>query len=157
MKTILMAVGTMANTSLRAVTEKMVERIEHFMPFEYRELADVKATRSMTEERQKEAEGQRILASIGPGDCVMLLDEHGKMLTSREFADDVQRKMLTLQRNLVFIVGGPYGFSPAVYARANGRLALSRMTMTHEMARMFFAEQLYRAVTIIKGLPYHHD
>lgn len=123
-----MAVGTMADTSLRAVTEKMVERIEHFMPFEYRELADVKATRSMTEERQKEAEGQRILASIGPGDCVMLLDEHGKMLTSREFADDVQRKMLTLQRNLVFIVGGPYGFSPAVYARANGRLALSRMT-----------------------------
>lgn len=157
MKTILMAVGTMADASLRAVTEKMVERIGHFLPFEYRELADVKATRSMSEEKQKEIEGQRILAAIAPGDYVMLLDERGKMLTSREFAADIQRKMLTLQRNLVFVIGGPYGFSPSVYARADGRLALSRMTLTHEMARMFFAEQLYRAVTIIKGLPYHHD
>ena len=157
MKTILMAVGTMADASLRTITEKMVERIGHFMPFEYRELADVKVTRSMSEAKQKDIEGQRILAAIAPGDCVMLLDERGKMLTSREFADDVQRKMLTLQRNFVFIIGGPYGFSPAVYARADGRLALSRMTLTHEMARMFFAEQLYRAVTIIKGLPYHHD
>ena len=88
---------------------------------------------------------------------MILLDERGKMLTSREFADDIQRKMLMLQRNLVFVIGGPYGFSSDVYTRADGRLALSRMTMTHEMARMFFAEQLYRAVTIIKGLPYHHD
>ena len=157
MKTILMAVGTMSDTSLRTITEKMVDRIGHFMPFEYRELADVKATRSMSEDKQKDIEGQRILAAISPGDCMILLDERGKMLTSREFADDIQRKMLMLHRNLVFVIGGPYGFSSDVYTRADGRLALSRMTMTHEMARMFFAEQLYRAVTIIKGLPYHHD
>lgn len=157
MKTVLMAVGTMADANLRSVTEKMVERIGHFVPFEYKEIADVKTSRSMSEAQQKEAEGQKILAAIAPGDYVVLLDERGKMFTSREFAADMQRNMVTLQRNLIYVIGGPYGFSEAVYARANARIALSRMTLTHEMARMFFAEQLYRAMTILRGLPYHHD
>ena len=157
MKTVLMAVGTMTDTSLRLLTDRMVGRIGHFTPFEYREIVDIKNTRSMNEAQQKEAEGKRILASLAPGDCLILLDERGKMFSSREFAEDIQRRMLTQQRNLVYVIGGPYGFSDAVYARADGRIALSRMTMTHEMARMFFAEQLYRAMTIIKGLPYHHD
>ena len=98
-----------------------------------------------------------MLASIERGDKVILLDERGKMFTSREFAGELQDSMLTLQRSLVFVIGGPYGFSKAVYDRADKLLSLSKMTMTHEMVRLFFIEQLYRAMTIIKGEPYHHD
>ncbi|MDE5750353.1 MAG: 23S rRNA (pseudouridine(1915)-N(3))-methyltransferase RlmH, partial [Duncaniella sp.] len=102
-------------------------------------------------------EGQAILAALQPSDMVVLLDERGRQLTSREFAGEIERGMNAGLKRMVFIVGGPYGFSPEVYARAAKQLSLSRMTFTHEMVRLFFAEQLYRAMTIMRGEPYHHD
>ncbi len=111
----------------------------------------------MTEDRQKEAEGAVLLSSVTPKDYVVLLDERGKEFTSREFASYVDRRTVSLAGNLVFVVGGPYGFSQDVYDRANDKISLSRMTLTHEMVRLFFVEQLYRAMTILRGEPYHHD
>jgi 23S rRNA (pseudouridine1915-N3)-methyltransferase len=111
----------------------------------------------MTEDKQKELEGERILAATERNDFVMLLDERGKELTSREFADFIAKKAVMLPRNLVFVIGGPYGFSPAVYERADSKLSLSKMTFPHELIRLFFVEQVYRACTINRGEPYHHD
>lgn len=127
------------------------------MNFQTVTIPDVKTTRSMTEQKQKEAEGQSILSSIDSRDCLILLDEKGKEFTSREFASYYERMTLSLPGKLVFAVGGPYGFSKEVYERANDKISLSRMTLTHEMVRLFFIEQFYRAMTIIRGEPYHHD
>ena len=98
-----------------------------------------------------------MLSVIGGGDVVVLMDERGATPTSRQFAIELDKLMVNTQRNIIFVIGGPYGFSPAMYARANRKLALSAMTLTHEMARLFLAEQLYRALTILRGMPYHHD
>ena len=111
----------------------------------------------MSGQRQKEAEGSVILSSVDARDLVILLDERGKEFTSREFASYIDRRTLSLPGNLVFVIGGPYGFSQQVYDRANDKISLSRMTLTHEMVRLFFVEQLYRAMTILRGEPYHHD
>ncbi len=111
----------------------------------------------MTEERQKELEGEAILSTLMPGDYVVLLDERGDELTSRQFSTYMDKRMSTVARRMVFIVGGPYGFSQKVYDRADSKLSLSRMTFNHEMVRLFFVEQLYRAMTILRGEPYHHD
>lgn len=137
--------------------ERYVKRLVHYVPFQVITLADVKNTRSMTEERQKEAEGVTILSAVTAKDFVILLDERGKEFTSRDFASYIDRRTLSLPGNLVFVVGGPYGFSADVYERANDKISLSRMTLTHEMVRLFFVEQLYRAMTILRGEPYHHD
>ena len=106
---------------------------------------------------QKQREGKSIIASLQPGDLVTLLDERGAELTSRQFAGEIERGMVSGLKRMVFVIGGPYGFSPEVYARADRKLSLSRMTFTHEMVRLFFAEQVYRAMTIMRGEPYHHD
>jgi 23S rRNA (pseudouridine1915-N3)-methyltransferase len=111
----------------------------------------------MTEDKQKELEGEKILASTERNDFVVLLDERGRELTSREFATFIDKKAVTLPRNLVFVIGGPYGFSKSVYDRADSKLSLSKMTFPHELVRLFFVEQLYRACTINRGEPYHHD
>ena len=111
----------------------------------------------MTEERQKELEGEAILSTLMPGDYVVLLDERGDELTSRQFSTYMDKRMSTVARRMVCIVGGPYGFSQKVYDRADSKLSLSRMTFNHEMVRLFFVEQLYRAMTILRGEPYHHD
>lgn len=111
----------------------------------------------MTEQKQKEAEGALILSSVDSRDFVILLDERGKEFTSREFATYIDKKTLSLPGNLVFVIGGPYGFSKEVYERANDKVSLSKMTFSHEMVRLFFVEQLYRAMTILRGEPYHHD
>ena len=110
----------------------------------------------MSEEQQKKLEGESILKFLQPSDTVILLDEHGKEFRSIEFAQWLQKQQNTVRR-LVFVIGGPYGFSPAVYQRANGKVSLSKMTFSHQMVRMVFTEQLYRACTIIKGEPYHHE
>lgn len=157
MKIILLTIGKTTDRAIAPLIDRYVERIRHFAPFEYRVLPDVKVSKSTTEDRQKELESEAFLACIASGDRVILLDEHGKTPTSRHFAQSIDRMMSTVPQNIVFIIGGPYGFSPAIYARANDKLALSAMTLTHEMARLFFAEQLYRAFTILRGLPYHHD
>ena len=106
---------------------------------------------------QKEKEGEMILRSLNDSDEVILMDEHGKEYSSVEFASQVEKKMASGLKRLVFVIGGPYGFAPAVYARANGKISLSRMTFSHQMVRLIFTEQLYRAFTILKNEPYHHE
>lgn len=137
--------------------EKYVKRLAHYVPFQFVTIPDVKTTKSMTEQRQKEVEGGAILAAVDARDFVILLDERGKEFTSREFAAYIDKRTLSLPGNLVFVIGGPYGFCQEVYDRANDKISLSRMTLTHEMVRLFFVEQLYRAMTILRGEPYHHD
>jgi 23S rRNA (pseudouridine1915-N3)-methyltransferase len=157
MKIILLAVGKTTDRGLADLIAKYVKRIGFYAPFELRELPDIKTTRAMTADKQKELEGEKILGMVRPGDRLVLLDERGKLMTSREFAEDIDRNMVNLQRDLIFVIGGPYGFSQDVYARANAMLSLSRMTFSHEMVRLFFVEQIYRAFTILRGEPYHHD
>ncbi len=120
-------------------------------------IPDLKSTRGITEEVQKQKEGAGIMASLQPGDHVCLLDERGIEMTSREFATMIDRRMNQGLKRLVFVIGGPYGFSQGVYSRADSKMSLSRMTFTHEMVRLFFVEQVYRAMTILRGEPYHHD
>lgn len=157
MKIILMVVGKTTSANLRSGIEEYARRINRYFPFEIVEIPDVKSSKKLTEEKQKEAEGTAMLTKIQPGDFVVLLDERGREMTSREFASDLERKAVSLPRQLYFIVGGPYGFSPEIYARANEKLSLSKMTFPHEMVRLFFTEQLYRAFTIQRNEPYHHD
>lgn len=157
MKITLLAIGKTGTKYLQEGIEQYTKRIGHYVPFEFKILSDVKTTRSLTVDKQKTMEGDIFMSSIMPGDVVVLLDERGKEMTSREFAGYLDRKMVTVARNLVFIIGGPYGFSKEVYDRANEKLSLSKMTFSHEMVRLFFTEQIYRAMTILKGEPYHHD
>lgn len=152
----LISVGRMQEAPLRELAERYMARIPRYMPFEAVVIPDLK-TRTPNTEQQKLREGEAILARVAPGDFVVLMDERGKEFSSRELAEFIDRKAQTLSRNLTFIIGGPYGFSPAVYERADLKVALSRMTFTHEMARTLTCEQLYRAMTILRGEPYHHD
>ena len=147
----------MNDAPLVQAVEKYVKRLVHYIQFQFINIPDIKTTRAMTEQRQKEAEGALILSSVDSRDFVILLDERGKEFTSREFAAYIDKKTLSLPGNLVFVIGGPYGFSSDVYDRANDKVSLSKMTFSHEMVRLFFVEQLYRAMTILRGEPYHHD
>ncbi len=132
------------------------ERIGHYMPFEVLTIPELKNTKSMPEEQQKEREGEQILKRLQATDTVVLLDEHGKERRSLEFATWLEKKQHTARR-LVFVIGGPYGFSPALYDRADEMISLSMMTFSHQIVRLVFLEQLYRACTIIRGEPYHHE
>jgi 23S rRNA (pseudouridine1915-N3)-methyltransferase len=156
MKTELLLVGKTVNKHFIAGINDYIERTNHYMPFNITVIPELKNTKALTEEQQKEREGDLILQKLQSSDTVVLLDEHGKELRSIEFADWLQRKQNTTRR-LVFIIGGPYGFSKAVYERANERLSLSKMTFSHQMVRLIFCEQIYRACTIIRGEPYHHE
>lgn len=149
--------GRTRDKSIAGSIEKYALRIPHYVPFEIVCLPDVKTTSKTTEMQQKELEGRRFLEAVAPADFVVLLDERGREYTSREFADFLSRKAVELPRNLVFVIGGPYGFSQEVYSRADGKISLSKMTFPHELVRLFFVEQVYRAQTIIRGEPYHHD
>lgn len=152
-----MAVGKTTQPIIRQGTDQYLERLRHYLPVETEIIADIKKTASLTFDKQKELEGDAILKRIEPGDRLILLDENGREMTSREFASFMEKQMASGVKRLVFAVGGPYGFSPAVYSRADSKLSLSRMTFNHEMVRLFFAEQLYRAQTILRNEPYHHD
>lgn len=156
MKTELILVGKTVNKHFIAGINDYVERIGHYMPFAITIIPELKNTKSLSEEQQKEREGEQILQKIQSSDTVVLLDEHGKEFRSIEFADWINKKQ-NIARRLVFVIGGPYGFSDAVYKRANELISLSKMTFSHQMVRMIFTEQLYRACTIIKGEPYHHE
>lgn len=156
MKTELILVGKTSDKHLASGIEDYCERISHYMPFVITVIPELKNTKSLTEEQQKEREGELIMSRIQSSDCVILLDEHGKEYRSLEFAQWLQNKHNTVRR-LVFVIGGPYGFSNLVYKRANEKLSLSRMTFSHQMIRLIFTEQIYRACTIIKGEPYHHE
>ncbi len=142
---------------MRHGVQKYTDRLTHYTPFELIFLPDAKNVKNMTQQQQKVAEGKAILGVVEPSDVVILLDENGQELTSRQFAKFIEKHSISGARRLIFIIGGPYGFSDEVYERANGKLSLSRMTYSHQMVRLIFAEQLYRAHTILKGEPYHHD
>ena len=156
MKTELILVGKTINKHFIAAIDDYVDRIGHYMPFSMTVIPELKNTKSLTEEQQKEGEGRLILKSIQPQDTIVLMDEHGAEYTSMDFAAWLQKKTLNARR-LVFVIGGPYGFSQAVYDRANEKISLSKMTFSHQMVRLIFTEALYRACTIIKGEPYHHE
>lgn len=157
MKITLLAIGKTNTKYLQEGIEQYIKRLSHYIPFEFKILPDVKTTKGLTQEKQKGMEGQMFLNCIQSGDVVVLLDEKGKEMTSREFSVYLDKKMVTVAKNLIFVIGGPYGFSQEMYNRANEKLSLSKMTFSHEMIRMFFIEQIYRAMTILKGEPYHHD
>ncbi|MGN0225827.1 MAG: 23S rRNA (pseudouridine(1915)-N(3))-methyltransferase RlmH [Prevotella sp.] len=156
MKVELIVVGKTTDKLLSKAIEDYTGRISHYMPFSITVIPELKNTKSLTEEQQKEKEGQLILKAIQPSDTLVLLDEHGKEFRSIELASWLEKKKST-SRKLVLLIGGPYGFSPDVYARGNERLSLSKLTFSHQMIRLIITEQLYRACTIIKGEPYHHE
>ena len=156
MKTLLILVGKTTDKHFQAGISDYAERISHYMPFDIVTIPELRNTKSLSEDQQKTAEGELILKQIQVSDTVVLLDEHGKEQRSVDFARWLSQKQQTARR-LVLVIGGPYGFSPEVYARANEKLSLSQMTFSHQMVRLIFTEQLYRACTIIKGEPYHHE
>ena len=156
MKTELIVVGKTTNKHFIAAINDYLERIGHYMPFSVTVIPELRNAKSLRQQQQKDKEGEAILRLLQPSDTVVLLDERGKEPRSIELADWLQRQQQTARR-LVFIIGGPYGFSQQVYSRADSILSLSRMTFSHQMVRLIFVEQLYRACTIIKGEPYHHE
>lgn len=155
MKTELIQVGKTVNKHFIAGIDDYHSRINHYMPFNITTIPELKNTNALTEQQQKMKEGELILKHLLPSDTVVLLDEHGKEFGSVEFADWIERQQQSARR-LVFVIGGPYGFSEDVYKRTNHKISLSKMTFSHQMVRLIFCEQLYRACTIIKGEPYHH-
>ena len=156
MKTELIVVGKTTNKHFIAAINDYLERIGHYLPFSVTVIPELRNAKSLSQQQQKDKEGEAILRLLQPSDTVVLLDERGKEPRSIELADWLQRQQQTARR-LVFIIGGPYGFSQQVYSRADSMLSLSRMTFSHQMVRLIFVEQLYRACTIIKGEPYHHE
>jgi len=157
MKLKLIAVGKTVEKYLQQGVGIYADRLGHYASFEMVELADLKQTSSLSREQIKEKEGENILKNVRSSDFLILLDERGKMLSSKDWARDLEQKSAHLSRDIVFVIGGPYGFSEAVYSRADDKLSLSKMTFSHQMVRLIFLEQLYRAFTIIKGEPYHHE
>ncbi|MDR0572533.1 MAG: 23S rRNA (pseudouridine(1915)-N(3))-methyltransferase RlmH [Tannerella sp.] len=157
MKVVLLVVGKTDSGSWDRALDDYTGRLKHYIPFETEVIPDVKNVKNMTELQQKEQEGRLILKSLQGGDCCILLDERGKEYTSKQFASYIDKKMQAVPGRLVFVTGGPYGFSDDVYARASERLSLSKMTFSHQMIRPIFIEQLYRAMTILRGEPYHHE
>lgn len=156
MKIDLILVGKTTGKLFDTGIHDYVDRIGHYLPFEMTIIPELKNTKNLTEDQQKQQEGELILKRIDSSDVVVLLDEHGKEFRSIELSTWLEKKQQTTRR-LVFVIGGPYGFSPAVYSRANERISLSKLTFSHQMIRLIFVEQIYRACTIIKGEPYHHE
>lgn len=156
MKTKLLVVGKTNDKNITKGIDDYVGRVKHYMPFDIAVIPELKNTKSLTQSNQKEMEAEQILKRLQPSDTVVLLDEHGKEYRSIEFAKWIEKQQQTA-RSLVFIIGGPYGFADSVYERSNAKLSLSKMTFSHQMIRLLFVEQIYRACTIIKGEPYHHE
>ncbi|MBB5397483.1 23S rRNA (pseudouridine(1915)-N(3))-methyltransferase RlmH [Mucilaginibacter sp. AK015] len=157
MKITFITVGKTEDAYLKDGIEKYVKRLKHYTRLEMAEIPELKNTKALTEDQQKTKEAELILKKVNPQDHVILLDENGMEFTSVQFANYINKRSVSSSANLVFIVGGPYGFDQSVYQRANDKLSLSRMTFSHQMVRLFFVEQLYRAYSIIKGEPYHHQ
>lgn len=156
MRITLLVVGKTTDAHLQTLISEYQQRLTHYVPFEFVVIPDVKNAKSLSEEQLKTAEGEAILARLTPSMEVILLDEHGREFRSIEYADWLQKKMGS-GRDLTLVIGGAYGFSPAVYQRANGKLSLSQMTFSHQMIRLMAIEQIYRAMTILRGEPYHHE
>lgn len=151
---------TVGKTTLPYVvsgTEDFLQRLKRYINYRIVCVPDIRNTRGLTETQQKDKEGDLLLSNIQTSDLCILLDEHGREFTSIEFAKELQKYMSSGRKRVIFIVGGPYGFSEKIYARADGYISMSKMTFTHEMVRLFFTEQVYRAMTILRGEPYHHE
>lgn len=157
MKIALLTVGKTDRDWVKQGLDIYVSRLKHYIPFSINEIPELKNVSAMSRDQIKAKEGELILKSIKPTDDVILLDEHGKEYSSTEFASLLQNKINYEGKDIVFIIGGAYGFSEQVYKRANSKISLSRMTFSHQMVRAIFAEQIYRAFTIMKGEPYHHE
>ncbi len=153
----LLTIGKTSTNYIQKGLDEYCSRIKRYINYKIITLPDIKSTKALTENLQKEKEGELILDYLSPSDYCVLLDEHGKEFTSIEFAQFIQKKMISGRKRLIFIVGGPYGFSENVHKRAETECSLSKMTFTHEMIRLFFTEQMYRAMTILRGEPYHHE
>ncbi|MDE6722565.1 MAG: 23S rRNA (pseudouridine(1915)-N(3))-methyltransferase RlmH [Bacteroidaceae bacterium] len=157
MRVTLLLVGKTVNKHFVELIDDYASRVKHYISFDIITIPELKNTKNLSAEQQKQQEGELILKQLQAGDYTVLLDEHGKELRSIEFSKYMEQKMQTVSRRLVFIIGGPYGFSPDVYAKANEKLSLSKMTFSHQMIRLIFVEQFYRAMTIMRGEPYHHE
>lgn len=157
MEIVLIAVG---RTKIPFVVEGIKEymnRLKHYISVSIVEIPDVKSVKSFSQKQQKDREGEALLQNVTPADYMILLDEKGKEYSSIEFASYIEKILSTGRKRIIFVVGGPYGFSKSVYERADSKLSLSKMTFNHEMVRLFFVEQVYRAMTILRGEPYHHE
>lgn len=152
-----MVVGKTTTGYLKPGIDDYTSRLKHYVPFDIQYVQDAKNTHNLSELQQKQNEGRSILASVDKSDYVVLLDEHGREMTSVQFSEYIQKRMSSGARRVVFVIGGPYGFSQEVYDRANEKISLSKMTFSHEMVRVIFAEQIYRAFTILNHEPYHHE
>lgn len=157
MNLVLLTVGKTDVKWVREGLDVYASRLGHYVPFQVTEIPELKKVSALSQAQIKEKEGELILRQVSPQDVLVLLDEHGQQFRSVEFAGYLQKLLARGGKNLVFCVGGAYGFSDAVYARAQDKISLSRMTFSHQMVRTVFAEQLYRAFTILKGEPYHHE
>ena len=156
MKIHLFMIGSTSDPRLQSLIDEYRQRLTHYVPFELVVIPDIKNAKSLSQEQLKTAEGEALLARLTPSMDVILLDEHGREFRSIEFADYLQKKMSS-GKDLALVIGGAYGFSPAVYQRANGKLSLSQMTFSHQMIRLMAIEQIYRAMTILRNEPYHHE
>ncbi len=153
----LIAIGKTDNKNLQLFIDEYLKRLSFYIKFDLEIIPDIKNVKNLSEGQQKEKEGELILAKITPTDQLILLDENGQPFSSISFSEELQKKMNSGVKTLVFVIGGPYGFSEMVYAKAQGKISLSQMTFSHQMVRLFFIEQLYRGFTILKNEPYHHQ
>lgn len=153
----LIAIGKTDNKALQTLIDDYSKRLSFYVKFDLDCIPDIKNVKNLSESQQKEKEGELILSKITPTDQLILLDENGKTFSSVGFSTELQKKMNSGVKTLVFVIGGPYGFSEAVYNKANGKISLSPMTFSHQMVRLFFIEQLYRGFSILKNEPYHHQ
>lgn len=153
----LITIGKTDNKNLQSLIDDYTKRLSFYIKFDLDIIADIKNVKNLSESQQKEKEGELILSKITPTDQLILLDENGKTFSSVAFSEELQKKMNSGIKTLVFVVGGPYGFSDEVYKKALGKISLSQMTFSHQMVRLFFIEQLYRGFTILKNEPYHHQ
>ncbi len=157
MKILLLVVGKTVESHFAQGIAEYRKRLAHYVPFELSVIPELRNTKSLSTEQQKEREADLLLKAFQPGDYIVLLDEHGKEFTSMQFASYLEKKMANVNKRLVFVVGGPYGFSPRIYDVAQEKISLSKMTYSHQMIRLIFVEQLYRAMTILNNEPYHHE
>ena len=153
----LITIGKTDNKNLQSLIEDYTKRLSFYVKFDLDIIADIKNVKNLSEAQQKEKEGELILSKISATDNLILLDENGKTFNSVGFSNYLQKKMNAGTKTLVFVIGGPYGFSETVYQKANGKVSLSEMTFSHQMVRLFFIEQLYRGFTILRNEPYHHQ
>ena len=157
MKIVLLVIGKTDTGYFADAFNEYKKRLNHYIPFEMTVIPDIKNVKNLSESQQKEKEGEQILKSLQTGDYLVLLDEKGKDFTSMQFASYLEKKMNVVPKRLVFVIGGPYGFSEAVYNASSEKIALSKMTFSHQMIRVIFVEQIYRAMTILNNEPYHHE